>query len=394
MRNTIIAIFAALLLGSCSSSDTEAPETITIGSGEAPYLFTDSNGTVYLSWTEVKETENILQFVKYENEQWSAPKTIATGTDWFVNWADYPTIATENGKNMIAHYLQKSADGTYTYDIIMKTSRNGGNSWSEPFVLHDDGKEAEHGFVSIVPDGDLYLVSWLDGRNTVADTTSGHAAHGHGGAMTLRAAVLSPIGEKLQEWELDNRVCDCCQTSVTITEEGAVVAYRDRSKEEIRDISVTRLVDSNWTTPSPLHEDNWKIAGCPVNGPRLAALGNAVAAAWFTGAEGKPSVKLKFSKDGGANFGEPIILSEEMPVGRVDVIMIDSETAMVSWMEGAQIMAAKANEQGKIIEKITVASSSTSRSSGFPQMTRSGDEVLFAWTDAEEESIKVRIIAL
>lgn len=368
-------------------------QVMDMGAGEAPYLYTDINGTVYLSWTEVTEKENILKFKTLDNGEWSAPKTIATGTGWFVNWADYPIIVTHEGNNLLAHYLQKSADGTYTYDIMMRTSNDGGETWSEPFVLHNDGKKAEHGFVSAAPYGENYFVSWLDGRFTVADSLA-RDLHQHEDAMTLRAAILSPAGEKLEEWELDQRVCDCCQTSAVITENGPVIAYRDRSKEEIRDMSIIRLVDSSWTAPSALHDDNWKIAGCPVNGPRLAAKGSTLAAAWFTGADGKPAVKLKFSHDSGATFAEPIIVSEEMPVGRVDVMLIDEQTAMVSWMEGAEIMAAKVNDQGVIVEKIIVASSSTSRSSGFPQMTRSGDEVIFAWTDAEEQHIKVSSMAL
>ena len=33
---------------------------------------------------------------------------------------------------------------------------------------------------------------------------------------------------------------------------------------------------------------------------------------------------------------------------------------------------------------VTVARSSANRSSGFPQMIRAGDRLLFAWTDAAE----------
>jgi len=64
--------------------------------------------------------------------------------------------------------------------------------------------------------------------------------------------------------------------------EGPIVAYRDRSDTEIRDIYVSRSVGSNWSQPVAVHRDNWQIAACPVNGPALSADGTAVALAWFT----------------------------------------------------------------------------------------------------------------
>jgi hypothetical protein len=40
---------------------------------------------------------------------------------------------------------------------------------------------------------------------------------------------------------LDGRVCECCATSAASTPDGIAVVYRDRSKEEVRDISIVRL---------------------------------------------------------------------------------------------------------------------------------------------------------
>jgi len=390
---TLMILAIGLLIAACSTPQNEETTSATF-TGEAPYLFTDNVGTTYLSWTEAGESENQLKFSTYNKGQWSDPQIIAKGSNWFVNWADYPVIVTKNGKNFISHYLAKSSEGTYSYDVTVKHSTNAAKDWSEPYVLHDDGKPAEHGFVSMVPYGENFFVTWLDGRNTVSDDTTTHTGHGGGGPMTLRAAIVSPQGEKINEWELDNKVCDCCQTTAVITDNGPIVAYRDRSDEEIRDMSLVRLVDNQWTAPVPLHEDGWKIAGCPVNGPRLSAAGNAVAAAWFTAANGNAEVKVKFSYDGGATFGNVIKVSKEAPIGRVDVEMLDETTALVSWMEGSDIVAAKVTDTGEILEQMTIASSSQSRSSGFPQLTKNNDQLIFAWTDSEAGEIKTKIVNL
>ncbi|MDZ7647099.1 MAG: hypothetical protein U5K54_07905 [Cytophagales bacterium] len=109
-----------------------------------------------------------------------------------------------------------------------------GKEWSKPFLLNTDNKEAEHGFVTILPYGDNFFVTWLDGRNTVMENMEGDHHDGHQGAMSLRAAIIDPNGNGLNEWELDNKTCDCCQTTAAITSNGPVVVYRDRSDEEIR----------------------------------------------------------------------------------------------------------------------------------------------------------------
>jgi len=391
-------LFLIAVLSACKANEKQESGMVIsymdspgkISSGE-PYLFTDSNNNIFLSWIEVSEGKNFLKFSKLENEKWSEPHLISSGENWFVNWADYPLIAA-NGKQLMAHYLGKSGAGTFAYDVMLTTSQDEGNTWSEPKPVHDDAKQAEHGFVSILPYGDNFLVAWLDGRNTVMEGMENH--EGHHGQMSIRAAIVEKNGMKSNEWELDNRTCDCCQTSTALTDNGPVVIYRDRSDEEIRDMSIVRFVNGQWTEPKNIYADNWKIAGCPVNGPRADAIGNNLAIAWFSSPEGNASVNVIFSTDGGATFGEPVKINEGKAIGRVDVVMLDTDHAMVSWMEGADIKAVKVNRDGTKQSSITIASSSDARSSGFPQMTKARNKLIFAWTDDKEKNIKTASVSL
>jgi hypothetical protein len=353
-----------------------------------PFLFTDKNGLVYLSWTEKKGKESSLKFSMLKNETWSEPITIAAGKNWFVNWADYPVLSADGNGNMIAHYLEKSDTAKFTYDVKIVSSSDSGKSWSIPKILHDDNKKAEHGFVSIIPYKDQFFVSWLDGRKTA---TEGKASNhnGHHGEMTVRAALISNNGSKTNDWELDGRVCDCCQTSAAVTNNGPIVVYRDRSEDEIRDMSIVRFVNGVWTSPKTVYSDQWKINGCPVNGPNAHAIGNSIAMAWFSMADKKGQINLIFSENGGASFNNPIRIDEGKPIGRVDVVMLDEKSAMISWMEGSVIKAVKVFSNGKKESSIVIASSTEARSSGFPQMTRSGNKLIFAWTDADSKTIKV-----
>ena len=403
MNKLITALTVLGALASCTNNKTESKATgdstvvmltspVTDSSAE-PYLFTNKNGIVYLSWVQKKGKESSLQFSTLVNEQWSQPVKVSSGKNWFVNWADYPVISSDSSGNMLAHFLEKSDTAKFTYDIKVVASGDAGKTWGSSKILHDDGKKAEHGFVSIIPFNEQFFVSWLDGRKTAIE---GDAAHheAHHGEMTLRGALLDKRGNKTKEWELDPRICDCCQTSIAITSNGPVVVYRDRSTEEIRDMSIVRFINGEWTQPKTIFADQWKIAGCPVNGPRADAIGNNLAIAWFSMKENKGQVKIVFSEDGGATFKQPIQVDEGKPIGRVDIVMLNEKTAMISWMEGSTIKALKINSDGTKGKPIIIAESSDSRASGFPQMTKAGNQLIFAWTDNKEKTIKMASLQL
>jgi hypothetical protein len=78
----------------------------------------------------------------------------------------------------------------------------------------------------------------------------------------------------------------------------------------------------------------------------------------------------------------------------VDLILIDSATAIVSWMEGPAIKAVKVHADGTKESSLMIASSSESRAAGFPQMTRSGNKIYFAWTDDKAKTVRVAAIDL
>ena len=410
MNKLLIALLLLIVFASCKNASTKTDNKITDSTGNVssniealpspadsvsaePYLFTDKNGLVYLSWIEKTKDKSFLKFSTYNNDQWSVAKVISSGNNWFVNWADYPLLASDGANSIVAHFLEKSETGKYTYDIKLVSSADGGESWSAPKILHDDGKKAEHGFVSILPYEENYFVTWLDGRNAATEGEEGHGGEHHG-QMTIRGAIVDKAGNKSSEWELDNRVCDCCQTSAATTTNGPIVVYRDRSEKEIRDISIVRLVNGQWTSPKSVFTDNWTIDGCPVNGPRVDAVGNNLAVAWFSSPEKNAQVNVIFSADGGATFNAPVRIDEGKGIGRVDVVMLDEKNAIVSWMEGAIIKAVKVYSDGRKESSIIISSSSEARSSGFPQMTKSGNKIIFAWTDDKEKTIKVASLVL
>lgn len=379
-----------------ASTPLETMESPVGANASLPHLIKGGDGNLYMSWVEKRDSNWVdLKYSVLHGSEWSAPELIASGNDWFVNWADYPIISVDNQGNMIAHFPAKSSSGTYSYDVNVVYKPAGGQ-WSSPVIPHKDGTPTEHGFVTMLPKNDgTFLLAWLDGRNTGGGEHDGHEGHGGGGAMTIRTATIDMNGNLTQEAELDSRVCDCCQTGGTMTTDGPIIVYRDRSEEEYRDMSFVRWVDNSWTEPKAVNADGWKIAGCPVNGPRIASFENTAASAWFTAAEGIAKVKVAFMDDSGMAFKEPIVVDDSVSVGRVDVVMIDQQSAYVSWLdldgETPLIKFRKVSNDGTLGDPIVVAETSASRGSGFPQMELVGDELYFAWTSIKDDKTDVRL---
>lgn len=376
---------AAADLAQVRALSTPAPP----GSAE-PNLAVRGDGSVILSWTErLGEAGHALRFaVRPPGGEWSAPREVARGQGWFVNWADFPSLAAHPDGSLVAHWLVKSGAGKYAYDVQLARSADGGATWSAPQTPHRDGTASEHGFVSLLPWDGGTGVLWLDGRDLGKP----------GGATALRFTTAAPDGTLGPEQALDSRVCDCCQTAAARAGDALVVAYRDRSPEEVRDISVVRFAEGAWSAPAPVSGDRWKIDGCPVNGPALAARGGRVVLAWFAAPAEKARVRLAFSKDAGRSFAAPIELDAERPLGRVDVALLEGGDALASWLgrrgDAVVVLARRVSERGPVGEELVVTQTTGERASGFPRMKLAGAEVVFAWTEpGDPPRVRTAVVA-
>jgi hypothetical protein len=347
-----------------------------------------------MSWLEpTAERVYALKLSHYDDNQWSPPVTITERNDFFVNWADFPTVAEVAPGLLAAHWLQRNGAGTYDYGVRVVHSRDGGRTWSEPWMPHEDGTPTEHGFASFLPlSAQAWGVVWLDGREF-------HAPEGEQATeeMTLRFRSVGADGTPGPETLVDARICDCCQTDAALTSQGPLVVYRDRSEREIRDIYVTRLVGGRWTEGAPVHADGWQIDACPVNGPAAAARGDEVAVAWFTGAGDVPRVNVAFSGDAGAAFAAPVQVDDGNPAGRVDALLLGDGSALITWLERtsagqAEVRARRVWPDGRRGPSATLTRSSDARASGFPRVALAPDgALLIAWTDATDAGTRVKL---
>lgn len=391
-----LLIALPVLLTAACADGTPAPSTYTIQGGTTPELNIGADGRAYLSWQEQRDGMATLRFATFDGRGWAAPRTVAEGNDWFVNAADFPSITAFGNGVIAAHWLHKTGADTYAYEVRMSLSRDGGATWDAPFTVHDDATPAEHGFVTLLPSarGGLDVV-WLDGRNSGGSHEAGPETHG---AMSLRHAVIDEGGRVISEEEVDDRSCDCCQTSAVMVSGGLLVAYRDRSETEIRDVVVRHHDGTAWSDPVALDRDHWKIDGCPVNGPSLAAHARTIAVAWFSGASDVPKVLAAFSNDSGNTFTAPVRVDDGRPVGRVDVAVLDDGAALVSWIamrdEAPALNVRRVDAGGRLGMAETLAVLGPQAANGFPRMTRHGENILVAWTERATDNTKVRATVL
>jgi hypothetical protein len=384
-----ILMFPMVLSVLIACTDTgvpSAPAALTVPAAEpatGPRLSGGNGDPLILSWMEKNEDGGSLHYSRLGDNGWSEAKSVVAGVDMFVNWADMPSVQPMNDGYLSAHWLEKSAELTYAYDVVFVQSADGGKTWSTPIRPHSDGTPTEHGFVSMYRDDSGTGLIWLDGRKMVNEAGDDPTATG----MTLRAAVIGQDSSINDEQLVDELICDCCQTDIALAASGPVAVYRDRSTAEIRDISVSRLLDGQWRAGVTLGPDNWEIPGCPVNGPSIAADGDFVAVARFTAAGGEPKVKLSLSTDSGETFGDDIEVASGQTLGRVGVAHLSGGSVAVSWLQTSaersnEVVVRKISADGKASAIHTVARDVGSFS--VPQIAVSGDDLVFVWTETAD----------
>ena len=252
------------------------------------------------------------------------------------------------------------------------------------FLLNTDNIQAEHGFVSMIPNKKKgFFVSWLDGRNTVEKTENNHYK-----PMTIRFAEVTEQGEVVFETELDKSVCDCCQTSIAMSKSDPIVVYRDRSSEEIRDIYSIRSTEGVWQEPKPVHSDGWRVNGCPVNGPKIAVHSTKIAVAWFTVIDDHPLVNVAFSSSGRDTFDAPLRLSDKVATGRVDLTFLNANELLVSYMEidndDSYLRVKRVSIDGQVSDPFTISKIDGARSTGVPQLEVINNEIFVVWTTSTD----------
>ena len=389
-----VAVIGAL--GGCGPEPT--PDTVSFRARAVPFpggagsaqakLSSGADGAAVLSWLEPTEDGVVLRHATFDGTAFSSPREVVRGADLFVNWADLPSVQPITADVWAAHWLRLDAEAPGAYHVATAVSADAGRTWSAPVQLNDDSAAAEHGFVELFAWSGAIGAFWLDGRQ-LAEWSFDEPDKLLG--TSLRIAQLDYSGNVAAREIVDELVCDCCKPDEAIAAAGPVVAYRDRTPEEIRDIVVRRNVNGAWQDAVAAGVDGWHIEGCPVNGPAIAADGERVVVAWFTAAGGQPRVRFAQSNDGAASFAPALELDGAGSFGQVGIALADDGTAKVSWWRsaaggGTDLVLRTVAPDGTPDDPRVLAHSSALQPVDVPQIVEVGDGVLVAWTSLDDDA--------
>jgi len=338
-----------------------------------------NDGGVLLSWLEPSNDSLALRFSIRRGQSWSSPKTIVVRKNFDKYPEAPPWVLMLPNYSLIDVWAEQLPPGKGKWPgnyLLSAASSDAGKNWSAPVIIHSDRTDGEHSFGSIVARDESHAaIVWLDSRDYEAKHT-----------YRLMSALISSSGTVSSESTVDDDVCTCCPTALIRTPQGLIGAYRNHTSDEIRDIYIVREASGKWQSARPLHNDNWHINGCPVNGPSIAANKRDVVAVWFTGKEDQATVQITFSSDSGATFKAPATLDfvneNKNVLGKVAVAMLDSGDAVVSWIRGergtSEIVVSRVRNDGRILSSQVIAQDSADKL-GYPRMQNSSSDVLISW---------------
>jgi hypothetical protein len=352
---------------------TATPSDNPAKAGIQPNWAVASDGSILLSWVEPSgEGSGALKYAARRGGRWSEARTIASGRKFWRHPAEVPELISLGDGTLLAHWVEKGDDSSDAENILVSSSRDGLN-WTAPQMAHKNRQPVQHGLASMVASGPQEAsLMWLQ------------ALKGEDGPVSLMRTIVSADGKEIREEELDNDVCSCCPTSVVKTAKGLLVAYRDHTSQDIRDIAILRLENGHWSTSKILYADKWQINACPVNAASAAAQDNRVAVAWYTEADDKPRVQAAFSSDAGATWSKPVVLSTGDTQGYASTALNADGSAVISWIEEgpktASVSVRAVSPSGAPGPVLKIAEGSR-QSLGYPKLIHSGSETWIAWGD-------------
>jgi BNR repeat-like domain len=270
-----------------------------------PLLAQTPKGDVMLTWTE-KDAQGItsfcLAFSKDKGKTFSDKKVIFAGTGVGNSRMMRAKVLTKKDGSLVAVFSNRDVaptaststappqggrggGGGRSSNIVFCVSKDGGSTWTTPVSVDSDPKQGiTRGFFdAVVLPNDEIAVAYL---KDVANSTKHEE-------RDLRM-VVTKNGAFQPEKVIDPVVCDCCPINMLIDTNGALsIVYRDNN-DDIRDMAKMISTDNaeTFSKSQILHDDQWKISGCPHSGAVSSSSGKGALFAWFSGADKEKGIRL------------------------------------------------------------------------------------------------------
>ena len=292
-----------------------------------------------------------------------------------------PKIAIAKNGNIYVTWTQ-ALPTPYSGYIWFSRSIDGGKTFSQPMIVHQDRAEITHRFdaLAVSSSGRIY-VAWVDKRDLIAAKKSQKLYDG----AAIYYAVSDDSGASFSpEHKVADSSCECCRIAMIANEQGeAVMMWRHLFDAGVRDHAIAKVNPSE--ANSKIHRasfGNWKIDACPHHGPAIAKGGDwGYHMAWFDGGDkaglfyarmdGEAWVSSPAKRFGDANSqaGHPALIS-------------DGEQVWLAWKEMTDttslVKLVKSNDGGRSWDEPVVISQ-TKGKSDYPQLLLKDGQAYLAW---------------
>ncbi|MEX2381016.1 MAG: sialidase family protein [Opitutales bacterium] len=258
-------------------------------------------------------------------------------------------------------------------------SSDGGKTWkaAPAPVAPGAGPEAGYRFPATAADEHAFHAVWI---------------HAEGEERSLRYAQL-PFGE--DRWSepvvIDPHICACCWNTLTISEDGALVAlYRGQDPSDMG-LAISRDRGGSWDVSGPVGAFDWDFNGCPHVGGGLAAgpgAGGAMSilASVWTGHPEHAGGYLLRSEDSGRSWERTGELGRGSQKGRnTDLAIGTGALATVAWDQpvedesGQAIFIATSDNAGSSWD-VPLRLSPLNERATHPRVLVIGNRALVFWT--------------
>jgi hypothetical protein len=297
--------------------------------GNAATPFLDKEGKLLLVWTG----GGVVSFAKSDDlgKTFSSAVKIAEHGKSLDSGSDArPQIVSDsNGNIFLAYAFFK--DSNWNAQINTSRSSDGGNTFSPPVSLIEDGSSQRFPSVIIRPDGSIFI-AWIDKRLNAA--TKQGSIKKLGGSVAY--SFSSDNGRTFQVEHIANEnSCECCRIGTSLAPTGdPVIIYRAIFSSGIRD-HATQIITSRHADPvRRVSDDQWKTDACPHHGPSIAvSQSGKIHAAWFTQGETRSGVFYANSSNQGRSYSKPTRIGAEGANISRPYLLVLGNTVYLVWKE-------------------------------------------------------------
>ncbi|HZV98718.1 MAG TPA: sialidase family protein [Methylophilaceae bacterium] len=309
-----------------------------------------------------------------------------------------PKIAIGPEGNLYLTWTQ-ALSKPYSGHIWFARSTDGGRSFSNPVIVHEDRAEITHRFdaLAVAPTGRVF-VAWVDKRDLIAAQAVNQPYEG----AAIYYAISDDGGDSFApERKLADASCECCRIALAVQPAGTVVGlWRHLFEGGVRDHAIAEIDPGKKIDPGnkPLiHRatfGNWKIDACPHHGPALARGGDwGWHMAWFDGESESSKAGLYYARmDGAAWVSSPAkrFGDAERQAGHPALLSLNGHNIEEVWLawrelsdEGSQLRLAYSGDGGRSWDAARDIAA-TAGSADYPQLLSYQGRAYLAWNTARE----------